>query len=166
MTLEITEVDRFPTSGTPSGQGSSGPIEPVEMSLHGARDLVGSLLVPAFLPDGFTLRSVTVFLDRDVSLTYVDGSTTSRAPLLVSLVRKARQKVKAGNVQETSVGEREAHLIHGNWEESSDGVDWNPDTSRTVVFERDGWVVEITGFKDLNAQTLLSVGESLELSHN
>ena len=166
MTLTIREVDQSPIPHSSSSGHPSAAFEPVDTSLQDARDLVGALLIPSFIPDGFTLRKVSVFRERDVFLTYINGPTTSGTPLFVNLVKNASQSVKTGYVQDTSVGARQAHLIRGNWEESDHGVDWNPDSSLSVAFERDGWVVMIIGFKGLDGQTLSRVGESLESSSN
>ncbi len=169
--IEVQEVDEFGgMSAPPAGHQHEEARRGVSLSEIHSR--IGPFLLPSYLPDGFELSISWLQHDRVPKILY-EGSESVLGILQDG--RRAAPKIKAGFVEEVSVGAYPGYLIHGCWNQHSrerDGQlelsppEWKVEDALALLLERDNRWVQVAALPPneiLDQGQLFKVAEGLLL---
>lgn len=144
------------------------------MSTEKIKSKLGKLYSPAYIPEGYSLKLSTIYLEDSVRLVYQKDKSFIE---VCQSPRKAKLEVKPGYYKSVEVGGNQGYLISGNWlgilteemkEEDIIPLEWNPDWSQKLIFEMDELVMSVTNQQGpkgekIGEEELLKVGESFRL---
>ena len=175
MTTEnvlVRPVDSHPNNNQPAhtNNQSSKVYQEISGLPEAARLHGGSVLIPQYVPDGFSLQQIKSTRDRQMlSLEYrkADGP----ASLMISIgggIVPTGLPVKRGHSEQVEVtGASDTQFIRGMWLASIDGgeVSWHEDVSLRLIFHRGDELIMILGIpgNEWSKEEIVLVANSLEI---
>lgn len=173
MTTEnvlITQVDSHPNNlPTHASNQSSKVYQEISGLAEAARLRGDSVLIPQYVPDGFSLQQVKATRDRQLlSLEY--RKTNGPGLLIIGIggrVVPTGLPVKRGHSEQVEVsGASNPQFIRGMWASKEGGeISWHEDFSVRLIFYRGDELVMMLGIPgtEWSKEELVRVANSLEV---
>ncbi len=142
---------RMTLSSSRSGSRHGNDAGPPNMSLASIKESAPDLLIPSYLPDGFSLTWASMATPARIMLSYRKriGETMSADVDILEEEREGSVKVKDGFLHKVTVGEHEGYYLDGGWVIPHDHhagpqriAYWDVGHTASLIFERDSrWIM-------------------------
>ena len=164
QTTQVEEID-FPEDEDHDHTTETGAA-PRMTPLKQMKDQLGVVLVPNYLPQGFTLDESYVHMGRSARISYTSENTVL---LFIQNTVPAHLNVKTGSVSRVQIGTGQGELVRGGWAQTfkdgaSSAVEWDANSIATLLFEKDGCWMFLMAMGDqdvLPDAELIRIAESL-----
>lgn len=189
VTVPIPPNTRINLSGVPNTGWFEGDIYLTNPTFDAAKQRMGKLWLPAFLPEGYTLSTLGISGNWSLVLQYRKNGSADQL-LIKELAAGAKLEYPSDAVEEVIVRGAKAYIVHGMfmYQNITSTPSWNPNESTTsitvvatfdgqkisswtydvglqLVLSLDGWVINIFSYQNTTSskEDLIKIAESLQL---